>query len=536
MTKTLPLALRADTPGATTLFPTSTVLQIQLCFPQMSSTSTTFTEFDVQAVAKAREAVKLSKENPEQEHIERTPVEDLDAAFPLSNDLLLRAARGHVVEKTPAWMMRQAGRYLPEFRALRAESDFFTVCRTPSLACEVSIQPLRRFGADRLDAVIIFSDILVVPQAMGMECIMVKGQGPTFPRPLRFGALRKGGEGSGGGGGGGGGGDGAEPAAKKQKLADGSASAAAAAAAAVPANPYQKQVVPEGGFFSLAELVTKPDVEKTLGYVFDALNVTRRAIAGRVPLIGWVWWWWRCLRRRWWLWWQQRRRQRSTLTLSAPSLSNASSFSPSQLCGRAVDAACVHGRGQGWREDGVGSLCSFLFCSLLESSLVSRLSRLLFSSHLTAFYPTPSLPISSHLFPSHHIPSHPITSHHITSHHITSHHITSHSHSHLSSSWAQAKKALVQSPGECLGALQAITDIVVEYLCGQAMAGAQVGVSLPVCLSTYLHIYLSTYLPTYLSTYLPIYLSTYLPTYLSTYLPTYLSTYLPTYQSTCLSV
>ncbi len=149
--------------------------------------------FTASAVAKAREAVKLSKANPEMEKVERTPAGKLDAAFPLANERLLRAARGHVTDKVPAWMMRQAGRYLPEFRALRAESDFFTVCRTPSLACEVSIQPLRRFGDDKLDAVIIFSDILVVPQAMGMECLMVKGQGPTFPRPLRFGAARFGG-------------------------------------------------------------------------------------------------------------------------------------------------------------------------------------------------------------------------------------------------------------------------------------------------------------------------------------------------------
>ena len=110
-----------------------------------------------QAVAAARAAVKFSAENPEKEKIKRTPAKELDVHFPLANDRLIRAARGHETDKAPAWMMRQAGRYLPEFRALRAESDFFTVCRTPSLACEVSVQPLRRFGQDKLDAVIIFS-------------------------------------------------------------------------------------------------------------------------------------------------------------------------------------------------------------------------------------------------------------------------------------------------------------------------------------------------------------------------------------------
>lgn len=77
--------------------------------------------------------------------------------------------------------MRQAGRYLPEFQEVRKEHDFFTVCRTPALACEVTMQPLRRFD---LDASIIFSDILVIPQALGMEVEMCPGRGPVFPHPL----------------------------------------------------------------------------------------------------------------------------------------------------------------------------------------------------------------------------------------------------------------------------------------------------------------------------------------------------------------
>lgn len=75
-----------------------------------------------------------------------------------------------------------AGRYLPEFQAVRAKHDFFTVCRTPELACEVTMQPLRRFD---LDASIIFSDILVIPQALGMTVEMHPGKGPVFPEPLK---------------------------------------------------------------------------------------------------------------------------------------------------------------------------------------------------------------------------------------------------------------------------------------------------------------------------------------------------------------
>ncbi|XP_037052506.1 uroporphyrinogen decarboxylase [Bradysia coprophila] len=102
--------------------------------------------------------------------------------FPvLKNDRLLRAARGEPVDKVPVWVMRQAGRYLPEFQEVRAKHDFFEVCRTPELACEVTMQPLLRFD---LDASIIFSDILVIPQALGMTVEMRPGEGPKFPEPL----------------------------------------------------------------------------------------------------------------------------------------------------------------------------------------------------------------------------------------------------------------------------------------------------------------------------------------------------------------
>lgn len=142
--------------------------------------------------------------------------------FPeLQNDTFLRAARGERTEYTPIWIMRQAGRYLPEYRAIRAVEEFFTVVRTPELATEVTLQPIERFP---LDASIIFSDILVVPQALGLECQMIKGRGPVFPEPLKS---------------------------------------------------------PE----DLKRLVT-PDVQNDLKYVFDALTLTRKTLNGRVPLIG----------------------------------------------------------------------------------------------------------------------------------------------------------------------------------------------------------------------------------------------------------
>jgi hypothetical protein len=102
----------------------------------------------------------------------------------LKNDLLVRTARGEVGERVPVWAMRQAGRYLPEFRKARKELSFFDMCSTPSAAADVTLQPLRRFRG-LLDAVVIFSDILIVPQAMGMHCEMQPAKGPTFPTPLR---------------------------------------------------------------------------------------------------------------------------------------------------------------------------------------------------------------------------------------------------------------------------------------------------------------------------------------------------------------
>jgi uroporphyrinogen decarboxylase len=140
---------------------------------------------------------------------------------PLQNDLLIRAARREPVERTPVWIMRQAGRYLPEYRALRADEAFFDVVRTPELATEVTLQPLRRFP---LDAAIIFSDILVVPQAMGLHVEMIPGQGPYFPEPLR----------------------------------------------------------------TVEELrrLRRPVIAEALHYVLEALTMTRKALGGKVPLIG----------------------------------------------------------------------------------------------------------------------------------------------------------------------------------------------------------------------------------------------------------
>jgi len=141
---------------------------------------------------------------------------------PLKNDLLLRAARGEQTERAPVWVMRQAGRYLPEFREVRAKHGFFDVCRTPELATEVTLQPIRRY-AGLLDAAIIFSDILVVPQAMGMTVEM--NPGPHFPEPLN-----------------------------------------------APAD--------------VAKLRERVDVEQELGYVFAAITRARRELDGTVPLIG----------------------------------------------------------------------------------------------------------------------------------------------------------------------------------------------------------------------------------------------------------
>lgn len=100
----------------------------------------------------------------------------------IKNDLFLRALKGETVERPPVWMMRQAGRYLPEFRALRDKYDFFTRCQTPELASEITVQPIRRYG---MDAAILFSDILVIPQAMNIEVQMKPNFGPYLPNPIR---------------------------------------------------------------------------------------------------------------------------------------------------------------------------------------------------------------------------------------------------------------------------------------------------------------------------------------------------------------
>lgn len=154
--------------------------------------------------------------------LERVPLDHLPK---LKNDLLLRALRGDRTERVPVWCMRQAGRHLPEFRELRDMGyDFFTMCGVPELAVEVSLQPLRRY---HMDAVIIFSDILVIPQAMGMVVTMVPKVGPVISDPVR---------------------------------------------------------TPE----DIDKLNLNPDIDETLGYMLDALNLARQKINGEVPLIGFV--------------------------------------------------------------------------------------------------------------------------------------------------------------------------------------------------------------------------------------------------------
>ena len=98
----------------------------------------------------------------------------------LKNDLLIRAAKGELTERTPVWLMRQAGRILPEYRSIRAKlSGFKELVETPELAAEVTLQPVNLLG---VDAAIIFSDILVIPEAMGLSYEMIEKKGPHFPK------------------------------------------------------------------------------------------------------------------------------------------------------------------------------------------------------------------------------------------------------------------------------------------------------------------------------------------------------------------
>lgn len=139
----------------------------------------------------------------------------------LKNDLILKALRGEKTERTPVWMMRQAGRYLPEYIALRKKYSFFERCQNPELACEITLQPVDIVG---VDAAILFSDILVVPQAMGQEVQLIEKVGPLLPHPI-------------------------------QTEAD-------------------------------LKTVKVPDVKDTLSYVFEAIKLIKQELNGRVPLIG----------------------------------------------------------------------------------------------------------------------------------------------------------------------------------------------------------------------------------------------------------
>src|ERR1043165_825249 len=98
------------------------------------------------------------------------------------NDILLKVLRGEEAERTPVWMMRQAGRYLPDYLKLKAKYDFFARIQTPALAAEITLQPVEQIG---VDAAIIFSDILVIPQAMGVEVLMEEGKGPSRPKTIK---------------------------------------------------------------------------------------------------------------------------------------------------------------------------------------------------------------------------------------------------------------------------------------------------------------------------------------------------------------
>lgn len=142
--------------------------------------------------------------------------------LPLKNDRLIRALLRKPVDRTPVWIMRQAGRYLPEYLKTRAEAgSFMNLCKSPELACEVTLQPLRRFD---LDAAILFSDILTIPDAMGLGLYFEEGEGPRFKNPV-------------------------QTAKQIKKLA-------------------------------------APDPEDELQYVMDAVRTIKTALAGSVPLIG----------------------------------------------------------------------------------------------------------------------------------------------------------------------------------------------------------------------------------------------------------
>lgn len=100
----------------------------------------------------------------------------------LKNDLILRALKGEKMQRPPVWMMRQAGRYLPDYIKLREKYDFFTRVETPELACEITLQPVDQVG---VDAAILFSDILVIPQAMGLQVLLEEGKGPLLPKTVK---------------------------------------------------------------------------------------------------------------------------------------------------------------------------------------------------------------------------------------------------------------------------------------------------------------------------------------------------------------
>ncbi len=114
--------------------------------------------------------------------VSSVPFQALAATPPGETPRVLRALRGETLDRPPVWMMRQAGRYLPEYMAVRSKVSFLELCHDPDLSCEVTLQPLRRYA---FDAGIIFSDILVVPEAMGCPLVFGKGHGPRFLEPLR---------------------------------------------------------------------------------------------------------------------------------------------------------------------------------------------------------------------------------------------------------------------------------------------------------------------------------------------------------------